>query len=171
MNRRTAAVGILLACASVVPAGGIAQAQDLDCRDFATREEAQREFDRNRSDPHRLDEDDGPDDGIACEWLPSGHRPTPAPVDPTTAPLDPVPAPIDPAPLPIDPAPRPVAPTPAPLVPTPAPVTPTVMPTRGTQGGVGGSYRPTGLETGLGVGLTGAALLAGGAYALRRRRS
>ncbi|WP_406859188.1 excalibur calcium-binding protein [Streptomyces sp. HUAS MG47] len=167
MHRRTAVAGILLACASVVPSAGIAQAQDLDCRDFASREEAQSEFDRNRNDPHRLDEDDGPDDGIACEWLPTRHEPTFAPVDPAPIPLDPTLEPVTPAP--ITPAPiLPDAVTPAPV--TPAPVTPTVMPTLGTRGGVGGSYGPSAFEAALGLGLTGAAALAGG-YALHRRRS
>jgi hypothetical protein len=55
----------------VLATGGPAYAQpDLDCRDFAFQEDAQAEFDRDRSDPHRLDEDAGPDDGIACEALP-----------------------------------------------------------------------------------------------------
>ena len=39
-------------------------ADDLDCADFATREEAQAEFDADPSDPNRLDADD---DGEACE--------------------------------------------------------------------------------------------------------
>ncbi|MFG2331680.1 excalibur calcium-binding protein [Streptomyces sp. NPDC048604] len=166
MHRRTAVAGILLACAAVVPTAGIAQAQDLDCRDFASREDAQAEFDRNRNDPHRLDEDDGPDDNIACEWLPSHSAPTPVPVDPAPVPFDPIPLPVDPTTAPLVPAPAPV--TPAPV--TPVPVTPTVMPTRGTQGGLGGSYGPSGFETALGLGLTGTAVLAG-AYVLHRRRS
>lgn len=148
MNCRTALAGIALACASIVPSAGIAQAQDLDCRDFSSREEAQAEFDRNANDPHRLDEDRGPDDGLACEWLPSSSAATVAPLDPTPAPLDP---------------------TPAPLTPTPAPLTPTVMPSGGAQGGIGGAYGPTDFETGLGLGLAVASVLAAGGYGLRRK--
>lgn len=39
-------------------------AADLDCGDFASREEAQAALDADPSDPNRLD---GDDDGIACE--------------------------------------------------------------------------------------------------------
>jgi LPXTG-motif cell wall-anchored protein len=39
-------------------------AEDLDCDDFATQEEAQAELERDLSDPHGLDADH---DGIACE--------------------------------------------------------------------------------------------------------
>lgn len=53
-------------------------AQDLDCSDFATQEEAQAVLDQDPSDPHGLDADG---DGIACESLPSGE-----PEDETTAP-------------------------------------------------------------------------------------
>ena len=60
---------------AVGPSAGLAHAQpDLDCRDFAFQEDAQAELNRDPSDPHRLDEDQGPDDGIACEVLP--HRST-----------------------------------------------------------------------------------------------
>ena len=41
---------------------------DLDCADFATREEAQAVLDADRSDPNGLD---GEGDGIPCEDLPS----------------------------------------------------------------------------------------------------
>lgn len=44
--------------------GGGGGSQDLDCADFPSQEAAQREFERDRSDPHRLDADD---DGEACE--------------------------------------------------------------------------------------------------------
>jgi competence protein ComEC len=47
-----------------VPTGG-----DLNCSDFATREEAQAVLDANPGDPNHLD---GEGDGIACESLPSG---------------------------------------------------------------------------------------------------
>ena len=49
------------------PVGGTpaaVAAGDLDCADFATREEAQAELESDPSDPNGLDADD---DGIACE--------------------------------------------------------------------------------------------------------
>ncbi|MEN8654569.1 excalibur calcium-binding protein [Streptomyces sp. 21So2-11] len=71
MHCSNAVAGIVLAVASLAPLSGVAHAQpDLDCRDFAFQEDAQAEFDRSPSDPNRLDEDQGPDDGIACEVLP-----------------------------------------------------------------------------------------------------
>ncbi|MEU0084679.1 excalibur calcium-binding protein [Streptomyces sp. NPDC006274] len=91
MNRRTAVAGIALAFAFIAPLSGAAHAQpDLDCRDFRFQEDAQAVFDRDRSDPHRLDEDPGPDDGIACEVLPrrgliSATR-APLPASPTVMP-------------------------------------------------------------------------------------
>ena len=44
--------------------GGGGSSEDLDCADFTSRAAAQREYERDRSDPHRLDADD---DGEACE--------------------------------------------------------------------------------------------------------
>jgi len=41
-----------------------------DCSDFRSQAEAQAELRRDPSDPNVLDEDDGPDDGIACETYP-----------------------------------------------------------------------------------------------------
>ncbi|MFF0011575.1 hypothetical protein [Streptomyces sp. NPDC005374] len=62
------------AVAVLVTAGpftGIAHARaDLDCADFVYQEDAQTVFDLDPTDPNRLDEDQGPDDGIACEVLP-----------------------------------------------------------------------------------------------------
>jgi hypothetical protein len=53
---------------------GAGLAQDLNCDDFAYQEEAQAELEKNRSDPHNLD--DG-NDGKACESLPRrGGDPT-----------------------------------------------------------------------------------------------
>jgi micrococcal nuclease len=46
--------------------GGGAGGGDLDCADFATHTEAQREFAKDRTDPNNLDADD---DGRACEEL------------------------------------------------------------------------------------------------------
>ncbi|WP_328844808.1 hypothetical protein [Streptomyces sp. NBC_00258] len=85
----TAAVAFALTAG---PLAGLAHAQpDLDCRDFAFQEDAQAELNRNPSDPHRLDEDQGPDDGIACEVLPrrsttSTTTATPLPTQPTPLP-------------------------------------------------------------------------------------
>lgn len=58
------------------PAIAPAQAQEsgdrYDCSDFETQEEAQAVYNQDTSDPYGLDEDDPqPDDGIACEALPS----------------------------------------------------------------------------------------------------
>ncbi len=55
----------------------MAMAQDpgaYNCSDFSTQEEAQAFFEANdpANDPYLLDEDDGVDDGVACETLPSG---------------------------------------------------------------------------------------------------
>ncbi|KUN29445.1 hypothetical protein AQJ23_01315 [Streptomyces antibioticus] len=69
------------------PLGGPAHAQtDLDCSDFTYQEDAQAEFDRNPNDPYRLDEDQGPDDGIACEILPRRNTAAPATVTVTAVP-------------------------------------------------------------------------------------
>lgn len=62
-------VGVVLIAGLFVPG---AAAQDRDCDDFDTQEEAQAFFEAEggpESDPHRLDAND---DGIACETLPSG---------------------------------------------------------------------------------------------------
>ncbi|WP_329406185.1 excalibur calcium-binding protein [Streptomyces sp. NBC_00704] len=72
MSHRAPLAGIAAAIICISPLAGTAQAQDLDCRDFAFQEDAQAVFDQDPSDPDRLDEDQGPDDGIACEALP--HR-------------------------------------------------------------------------------------------------
>lgn len=72
---------------------GVAHAQDLDCRHFRFREDAQAELDRDPSDPNRLDEDQGPDDGIACEALPrrnsAGAVPPVTPRSTTVPPVHP----------------------------------------------------------------------------------
>ena len=75
----TAAVTAML----FVGLSGTALAQDLDCGDFATQQEAQAELERDPSDPNRLD---GNDDGVACESLPSGSGggPTDLPTAPET---------------------------------------------------------------------------------------
>jgi hypothetical protein len=50
---------------------------DLDCADFATHGEAQREFAKDRTDPNNLDADN---DGRACEELIDVRRDGPTPV-------------------------------------------------------------------------------------------
>ncbi|MDN0200586.1 excalibur calcium-binding protein [Streptomyces sp. S.PNR 29] len=70
MPRRAVIAGITAAFVSIVPSASTAHAQDLDCSDFRFQEEAQTVFDQDPSDPNRLDEDQGPDDGVACEALP-----------------------------------------------------------------------------------------------------
>lgn len=85
MRIRTTFAAALTVALAAGPLTGLAHAQpDLDCRDFAFQEDAQAELSRDLSDPHRLDEDQGPDDGIACEVLPrrsatSTTAPTPFP--------------------------------------------------------------------------------------------
>ncbi|MFC9249469.1 excalibur calcium-binding protein [Streptomyces sp. NPDC057136] len=148
MNRRTAVAGIALAVSSVVPLSGVAFAQDLDCADFVFQEDAQAEFNRDPSDPNRLDEDRGVDDRIACEWLPTrGSTTTSQPVSPTATPQL------------VSPTSRPQS------------ASPTTTPTRGAQGGLGGASGPTGQETGIGLALAaGAAAGAVGYTIIRRRR-
>jgi hypothetical protein len=58
--------------------GGGGGEGDLDCRDFATQEEAQAEYERDASDPNGLDADN---DGKACDELDS-DEPTEDPVNP-----------------------------------------------------------------------------------------
>ncbi|GAA2600711.1 MULTISPECIES: excalibur calcium-binding protein [Streptomyces] len=96
MRRRTGVIGTLFAIAAIVPLADPAHArQDLDCRNFSFQEDAQAVFDADPSDPNRLDEDQGPDDGIACEVLPrrgvispttSAGPSAPVTTTPTTAP-------------------------------------------------------------------------------------
>ncbi|MFF8033104.1 excalibur calcium-binding protein [Streptomyces sp. NPDC016626] len=171
MRRRTGAIGTLIALAAVVPLADTAHAQDLDCGDFTYQEDAQNFFDTDRSDPHRLDEDPGPDDGVACEALPrrgltsSTSRPTPT----TSAPSRPA-TPAATAPT------RTVTATTAPTrtaSPTATPTAPaSVTPTRGVRGGLGGSSDDGPSEWDVGIGasfVTGAALATG--FLVRRRRS
>ncbi|MFF0561321.1 excalibur calcium-binding protein [Streptomyces sp. NPDC004266] len=152
MSSRRTVAGIALAIASVAPWSGVAHAQDLDCRDFRFQEDAQAVFDRDPSDPNRLDEDQGPDDGIACEALPRRGMQTVPPVGPSATGVPPV---------------NPSAPalqSAAPVVPGP------VAPSRGTRAGIGGAFRPSGLSVGVGLTLFVGAALAGGYLAVRRLR-
>jgi len=81
---RTLAGSVAVATAVLIPFAGAAQAApvvaDRDCRDFATREAAQSVFDADTTDPERLDRDD---DGLACEWNPSGDGSTGTPGTPS----------------------------------------------------------------------------------------
>ncbi|CAM5248307.1 Secreted protein OS=Streptomyces glaucescens OX=1907 GN=SGLAU_05375 PE=4 SV=1 [Streptomyces glaucescens] len=187
MRRRTGAAGALFAIIATVPSAGPAHAQDLDCTHFSHQEDAQAVFDADRSDPHRLDEDRGPDDGVACEVLPvrggdgdgdltsstSRPRRTTAPVTPVNPVTPAVPGPATTTPT--DPAPAtPTAPAtaPAPVTPTaPGTATVTGAPTRGVRGGVGGATETGPGTWDLALGATfvaGAALTTG--YVVRRRR-
>ncbi|WP_334665568.1 excalibur calcium-binding protein [Streptomyces cyaneofuscatus] len=151
MNRRSVVAGIALAIVSVAPLSGVAHAQDLDCADFRFQEDAQAEFNRDPSDPNRLDEDRGVDDGIACEVLPSrGSVGTEPPVSPSAAAVPPV---------------NPSAPAlqrAAPVVPTP------VVPSRGTRAGIGGASGPSDITMGAGLTLAAGAAVAGGYLTARR---
>ncbi|MDQ1021184.1 excalibur calcium-binding protein [Streptomyces afghaniensis] len=147
MRRRTGAIGTLFAIAAIVPLADPAHArQDLDCRDFSFQEDAQAVFDADPSDPNRLDEDQGPDDGIACEAL--ARRGV---ISPTTSPSPSA------------------SPSVSPSVPVTA--TPTGAPARGVRGGLGGAVASGPSDWEVAVGLTfaaGAAVAAG--YAVKRRR-
>lgn len=70
MLGRAALAVATLAVVAVVPLSGVAHAADLDCKDFKYQEDAQQVYNRDPSDPNRLDADH---DGIACEDNP--HRP------------------------------------------------------------------------------------------------
>ncbi|MBT3153922.1 excalibur calcium-binding protein [Streptomyces sp. CHD11] len=186
MRRRTGAIGTLIALCAIVPLADTAHAQDLDCSDFTYQEDAQTFFDLDRSDPHRLDEDPGPDDGVACEALArrgltsSTFRPAPSAFPSATA------ATGSPSPSLTTASPtRTATATPAPAAPTTtaldtaAPTTTTaaptasapVAPTRGVAGGLGGSSGsgPSGRDIGVGAAFVTGALLATG-YLMRRRR-
>ncbi|MFI9747641.1 excalibur calcium-binding protein [Streptomyces sp. NPDC052494] len=153
-SRSGVAAGIALAVASVTSVAalsGVAHAQDLDCRNFRYQEDAQAEFNRDTRDPHRLDEDQGPDDGIACEALPRRtSADTVQPLSPNATAI-PSTAPVVPAPV-----------VPAPTVPAP------VVPSLGTRAGVGGASGPSALSLGIGLALAAGASVAGGHLTARR---
>lgn len=103
MNRRipalcATALTVLVTAGPAAPLAYAAHARtDLDCRDFAFQEDAQATFNRDLGDPHRLDEDQGVDDGIACEILPRRGVTVPSPI-PTLSPATLSPAPRSPVP-------------------------------------------------------------------------
>ncbi|MGW7195965.1 excalibur calcium-binding protein [Streptomyces chryseus] len=176
MNLRTAAAAVVLAAAASLPLSGVSYAQpDLDCSDFTYQEEAQAEFDRDPSDPYRLDEDPGDDDRIACEALPRRGQigsatasPRPAVTVTTTTTATATASPMTPTATA-----TPATPTVTASVTTAAPVQPTASPTLGVRGGEGGTMEggSSTTETALGIGLTAAAAaLTVGLVAARRRR-
>jgi hypothetical protein len=71
--------------------GGEGGGGDLDCADFSTHGEAQREYAKDRTDPNNLDADN---DGIACEELIGEGRDGPTPVRVQYEPKGP-PGPVD----------------------------------------------------------------------------
>lgn len=171
MSSRSVVVGIALAVVSVAPSSGVAHAQDLNCSDFRFQEDAQAVFDLDRTDPHGLDEDQGPDDGIACEELPGrGTDAVPPPSSsPSATPSATASRPVTPSTTtpqsatPSAAAPRTVAPgTTAPQSAAP------VMPMRGTRAGVGGASGPSDLAVGAGLALAVGSAVAGGWLAVRR---
>ncbi|MER6561139.1 excalibur calcium-binding protein [Streptomyces sp. NPDC001027] len=160
MPRRATVAGIAAAILTVALLSGVAHAQDLDCSDFTFQEDAQAVFDQDPSDPNRLDEDRGPDDGIACEALPRRTLPTL------------VPATSSPAPRSISPTPAVSSPAPVVSSSAPASSSPAPLPTLGVRGGAGGAVTagPSGWDVGIGATLTTAGLLAAAGCVRRRRR-
>ncbi|MFG2838364.1 excalibur calcium-binding protein [Streptomyces zaomyceticus] len=152
MSSRSVVAGITLALVSIAPLSGVAHAQDLDCSDFRYQEDAQAEFNRDTSDPNRLDEDQGIDDNIACERLPRRSDAAVVPVNPSPTAV-PSPAPVAPSAVPV---------APAPVVPAP------VMPSLGTRAGIGGSSGPSDLSIAMGLTLAIGATSAGGYLTARR---
>jgi hypothetical protein len=174
MPRRATVAGIAAAILTVTLLSGVAHAQDLDCSDFTFQEDAQAVFDQDRSDPNRLDEDAGPDDGIACEALPRRTVPTLAPATSSPAPRSTSPAPVTRSPAPVVRTSPPVMRTPAPVVrtSTPASSSPAPLPALGVRGGQGGAVTagPSGWDVAIGATLATAGLVAAAGCVWRRRR-
>jgi outer membrane biosynthesis protein TonB len=107
-------------------------AQDLNCSDFDTQQEAQDELESDPSDLNNLDDDN---DGIACETL--THKGGSGDGSPTTPRPSPSPSPT-PSPSPRPPPGPPPSPSPGPR-PTPPPSpAPDPAPNRGTLMEAGG---------------------------------
>ncbi|MEU3487064.1 excalibur calcium-binding protein [Streptomyces massasporeus] len=163
MRRRTGAIGTLFAIAAIVPLADPAHArQDLDCRDFAFQEDAQAVFDADPSDPNRLDEDQGRDDGVACEAL--ARRGI---IDPTTSPPSSSPS-TSPS---VSPSVSPSGSPSAPVTATPT-ATPTGTPSQGVRGGLGGAVAsgPSDWDIAIGLAFAAGAAVAAGCVVKRRRR-
>lgn len=69
MIRRASIVAAALGSAVFFTFSGTALAQDRDCADFSSRQEAQAAFEGQAGDPERLDADN---DNLACESLDGG---------------------------------------------------------------------------------------------------
>ncbi|MEV6207252.1 excalibur calcium-binding domain-containing protein [Kitasatospora sp. NPDC051914] len=67
MRLRVALSAAALAAGACLPLAGMSHAQDLDCANFSTQEQAQAVFNADPFDSDNLDADN---DGIACEVLP-----------------------------------------------------------------------------------------------------
>ncbi|PNG22169.1 excalibur calcium-binding protein [Streptomyces cahuitamycinicus] len=164
MRRRTGAIGTLFAIAAIVPLADPAHArQDLDCRDFAFQEDAQAAFEADPGDPHRLDEDQGPDDGIACEALPRVGSGVISPVRPSAS--------ASPSPSASPSASPSVGPSGSASRSGLVATATATAPSRGVRGGAGGavSSGPSDWETGIGLTFAAGAVLAAGCLVRRRR--
>ncbi len=75
MFSRTPMVLAALVSAGTLAFAGTAVAQDRDCVDFSSQQEAQNAFEGRAGDPERLDADN---DNIACEELAAGTESAPA---------------------------------------------------------------------------------------------
>jgi hypothetical protein len=102
-KRNAVLVGLLLVAIALCFGSGIygfgsskAQAQDLNCSDFGTKQQAQDELEADPSDPNNLDADD---DGEACEEGVGGGTTQqetipPPPPQPPLQPPAPLPVPV-----------------------------------------------------------------------------
>lgn len=79
MRLRTFTVSLIAAVAATLPLAGVALAQDQNCADFSSQEEAQDAL--QPGDPDNLDEDG---DGSACETYDYSTATTPSTSDTTT---------------------------------------------------------------------------------------
>lgn len=75
MLRCASLAAATLGTAALLAFPGTALAQDRDCPDFSTQQEAQDAFEEQAGDPERLDADD---DNVACESLDDGGESAPA---------------------------------------------------------------------------------------------
>ncbi|GAA2349409.1 hypothetical protein GCM10009854_28750 [Saccharopolyspora halophila] len=75
MRCRASMIAVIFAGTAAFALPGTAIAQDRDCADFSSRQEAQSAFESVPGDPERLDADN---DGLACEALESNSESAPA---------------------------------------------------------------------------------------------